>query len=176
MRFISARRYTVETTTFEECGSIRSLCWYAPDGELDAPAGFPALVIFYQTGRIRQMAWYSDGKLHRDHDMPANVFFNDSDREQIIHAIWYQHGQEHRDGDMPSSIHIEPETERICGLGFKRHGIGREEEGLPGELWIECDGTLVNGDEESIEVDLSHFAGNLPRPPPIGRPPFLGLG
>ena len=40
----------------------------------------------------------SDGKLHRDGDLPAQVWANGT-------QYWYQHGKMHRDGDLPAAIY-----------------------------------------------------------------------
>jgi hypothetical protein len=48
-------------------------------------------------GKYTVTEWRLDGKLHRDGDLPAQIYQNGSQK-------WYQHGLLHRDNDQPAMI------------------------------------------------------------------------
>lgn len=168
--------YTVKVEHLEGVDQIQSLEWYDGDGKRGAPGDLPSRVSFYRSGNIRRMIWDDNDQIHRGNDLPASIGFKDSAALEILDASWHQHDEEHREGDMPSSIFIDPDDGRVCGLGFKKRGIGRDEEGLPGYVWINSDGSMENEDGEPMDCDLSRFQGDLPRPPPARRPPFIAPG
>jgi len=45
--------------------------------------------------------WYKDGELHRDDDLPAEIW------EGGTIVRWYRHGYIHRDGDLPAEVYSE---------------------------------------------------------------------
>lgn len=176
MNFFQSENYHVETTEYESTGTIHSINWFDSKGVVAAPRGLPASVHFHPSGNIARMAWFEAGVLHRGNDLPAQIALQDSESLEILNATWYWRGYEHRDGDLPSSIHIDHSDGRVCGLGFMKNGVGRDNEGLPGIFWINADGKMFNADEEPVEVNLTRFSEGLPRPPPISRPVFLAPG
>lgn len=168
--------YSVEIIYFSDTDRIHEMKWHDSDGKAGAPADFPSRIYFYLSGNIERMIWECQDQMHRDGDLPANIGFKDSATLEILDASWHRHDDEHRDGDLPSSIYIDPEDGRVCCLGFKRHGVGRDDEGLPGYVWINSDGSMEDQDGEPMHCDLSRFGGDLPRPPSTDRPPFFAPG
>jgi len=67
--------------------------WYK-DGKLHRDDDLPALI--YADGR---QYWYKDGKLHRD-GLPAVIYAGG-------HQEWWKDGNPHRDGDFPAVIYPE---------------------------------------------------------------------
>ena len=53
--------------------------------------------------------WFLDGKLHREHDLPALIRDNGT-------LVWYQYGQMHREHDKPALINFDG-TRRWCQWG-----------------------------------------------------------
>jgi len=68
--------------------------------------------------------WYQNGKIHRDNDLPAIIYYDgtqewfqngelnrDNDLPALIYSygtkVWYKNGQRHRDNDMPAVIHYD---------------------------------------------------------------------
>lgn len=89
--------------------------------------------------------WYdSDGKLHRDGDLPAFVYLDGTQE-------WYQHGDEHRDGDLPAQVFAD-------GTQFWfKHRKWHRDGGLPAIIYT--DGTM--------EWYTDHkYMGNQDDPPP----------
>ena len=169
------RSFNVTATYYSDTGSLESLTWRNDIGQKEAPGGFPARVFFYRSGNIRQLFWYKADKLHRDNDLPADLGFKNNSRLEINWALWAQDGKEHRDGDLPSAISIDDEDGRVSMLQFCRYG---EECGIgnkPYFIWINPDGTTEDESGNPIDVDLSEYDGDLPRPPPFGRRPFPEL-
>lgn len=169
-------RYYVDITYFSGSDQIHKMQWRDSEGKLGSPAHFPSGIHFYRSGNVERLIWKRHDQIHRDRDLPAKIVFKDSTALEVIDASWHLHGEEHRDGDLPSWISIDPDDGRVCGLGFKRHGVGRDDVGLPGYVWINADGSMEDEDGQPIECDLSRFEGDLPRPPPATRPPFLAPG
>lgn len=157
---------------------LSSLHFYNDKREFDSPGQgqLPANIIFYPSGNVREMWWYRDGVHHRENDLPAFIEFADNPNNQIIHASWHMNGQEHREGDLPSTIMVCEYTNEVTLLQFRRHGADHSIDGLPPYIWINCDGSTEDEDGKPIEVDLSRYHGDLPRPPKTTIPPFFQPG
>jgi hypothetical protein len=68
--------------------------------------------------------WFdSDGKPHRDGDLPAVVYPCDA-------QIWYQHGKIHREGDLPAVVYADG-TQVWC-----QHGEMHRDGDLPAVVWL----------------------------------------
>lgn len=168
--------FSVEITYYSGTDQVHEMEWRDSEGKAGAPSNFPSEVYFYRSGNVERMIWKHQGQMHRDGDLPANIGFKDSASLEILDASWHQHGEEHRDGDLPSWICIDPDDGRVCGLSFKTHDVGRDEEGLPGYVWLNADGSMEDEDGQPMDCDLSRFEGDLPRPQAATRPPFLAPG
>jgi hypothetical protein len=59
--------------------------------------------------------WYKDGKLHRDDDLPAEIWNHGT----ILR--WYRHGYIHRDGDLPAEVYSEKNHIQIWRQFNKMH-------------------------------------------------------
>ena len=175
MRLRDKLTYTVDIIEYKGSDNLFKMVFKAPNGYTEGPGNFPAEVDFHPSGNVKLMAWKDRGKPHRDDDKPAILTFVDRPGLLIESASWYQHGEMHRAGMLPCWIHIDTENDRVNGLMFLRHGVSREDEGLPSYVWIEPDGTTVDEGGHPIECDLSRFGDHLPRPPAVELPPFLAL-
>ena len=51
----------------------------------------------YKIDEYGNQLWYKNGKLHRDNDLPAEIYPNGS-------QCWYKNGKRHRDNDLPAII------------------------------------------------------------------------
>ena len=86
----------------------------------------------------------SDGKPHRDGDLPAHVWEDGG-------QLWYQHGKYHRDGDLPAVVYADGEQVWL------QHGETHRGNNLPAV--IHPDGTMFwyeNGEK----------TGDQDNPPP----------
>jgi hypothetical protein len=63
--------------------------WFR-NGKLHRENDLPAVIHFDGTQK-----WYLDGKLHRDNDLPAIMDANGN-------QAWFQNGELHRDNDLPA--------------------------------------------------------------------------
>ena len=163
-------KYSVEQVNYPGAEKLRALRWFNSNGQKEAPAGLPAHIEFYPSGNVREMYWYKADKLHRENDLPAHVSFKDSPDDEVTWAVWSINGKEHREGDLPSCIKIDENDGRVCVLGFCRHGENSGAGSLPHYIWINPDGSTEDDGGYPIDVDLSRFQGELPRPPPIALP------
>ena len=48
--------------------------------------------------------WFINGKLHRDQDKPAFIWYSVSKKSNQKSKYWYQNGELHREGDQPAVI------------------------------------------------------------------------
>lgn len=165
--------YRVEVLKKKETDKLRYIRWFKPNGQSEGPGDLPAEISFYPSGNIERMTWFQAGFIHRDGDRPANIIFKDNPDYEVKWAVWYQYGKEHRDGHRPSGIMIDEEDGRVCLLQFCHQNIGRDNEGLPGFVWIEADGSTVDEDGYPIDFDLSRLGEELPQPPKVVPPPIL---
>ena len=69
--------------------------WFDSDGKRHRDGDLPA-VVYAEGGQ----GWYQHGKLHRDGDLPAVV-------EAEGAQGWFQHGVIHRDGDLPAMVGLD---------------------------------------------------------------------
>ena len=65
----------------------------------------PAIIEYYENGKISSEKWYRNGKMHRDGDLPASVgYFTNGN---ISSEKWYQNDKLHRSsegGDLPALV------------------------------------------------------------------------
>lgn len=169
------KRYIVEVIEQGDDDCLESLQWLNSDGAIEAPDDFPAEVSFYPSGNIEQMIWRRAGQIHRDNDQPANITLKDTPNLEVLSASWHMDGMDHREGELPSAVYFDQQDGRIRGFEFRKFGQGREDEGLPGYVWINDDGSTENEDGEPVAFDTARFCGELAQPPPVQRAPFLGL-
>ena len=57
---------------------------------------------FYTNGSIKEEHWHKDGKLHREGDKPADIWYRKDG--SIRHELWYKDGKLHREADKPAVI------------------------------------------------------------------------
>jgi len=88
----------------------------------DYPEFMFAMIVVYMRGKYQ--AWYRDGKVHREGDLPAviegdicewyknGVLHREGDNPAVIvvdddgddYKLWYKNGVLHRDGDNPAYV------------------------------------------------------------------------
>ena len=175
MRNIISRKYILDVSENKTTGNLQTLRCLNRDGQKEAPGDLPSEVEFYPSGNVKRMTWHRADKKHRDHDCPANLLFKDTPSFEVTSASWHQQGKEHREGAVPSHIMIDENDGRVCLMQFCRHGEECSVDGLPPYIWINADGSTEDEGGYPIDVDLSRFQGELPRPPPVTPPPFLTL-
>ena len=52
----------------------------------------------FETHPTGTMFWCKNGKLHREKDLPAIIYYNGD-------MYWYKNGERHREKDLPAIIH-----------------------------------------------------------------------
>jgi antitoxin component YwqK of YwqJK toxin-antitoxin module len=68
----------------------------------------PAIVHYYNDGKVRWKGWYKNGICHRSHpndDLPAEIFYYDDGK--IRYEVWLKNGKFHRyhpNEDLPAII------------------------------------------------------------------------
>ena len=167
MKEFIEKNFILKQIESEATGKLDTLRCLNQNGQREAPGDLPAEIDFYPSGNVRRMGWYQTDQLHRDNDLPANLIFKDTPDFEVTWAVWYQRGQKHRSHGLPSSIQIDEDDGRVRGLGFCHHG---KPSGVAGEfafVCIEPDGSTVSEGGDPIDIDLSPFHGELPRPPPF---------
>ena len=87
--------------------------WFK-NGQLHRDNDLPAVIHINGTQK-----WYQDGKLHRDNDLPAIIYADGQE-------VWFQNGKLHRDNDLPAVIDSK---------GSQMRYICCQKNGLSDELW-----------------------------------------
>ena len=57
---------------------------------------------FFEDGSISSEYWHKDGKLHREGDKPAFIWYHEDG--SILQERWFKDNQRHREGDKPAFI------------------------------------------------------------------------
>ena len=94
----------------------------------------------------KQRAYWldSDGKYHRDGDLPAHVWANGDQN-------WYRHGKNHRDGDLPAIVYADGEQIWV------QHGAVRRDNNLP---------AVIHPDGAMVWYENGEKTGDQDNPPP----------
>lgn len=87
--------------------------WFK-DGELHRDNDLPAVIHINGTQK-----WYQNGKLHRNNDLPAIIYADGQE-------VWFQNGKLHRDNDLPAVVDSK---------GSRMRYICCRNNGLSNELW-----------------------------------------
>ena len=106
------------------------------------------IIKIYPDG-IKIYKWYNNkGKLHRDNDLPAQIWYKED--VTLIEKHWFQNGKKHRIGG-PATIWYDRKgnIEEECWYQYgKKHRING-----PAEIWYYEDGSIggkywhLNGEE-----------------------------
>ena len=90
----------------------------------------------------RSKTWLTNGKLHRDNDLPALIMQNNT-------KIWYQHGKIHRNNDLPAQIWSD-------GLKtWNQYGLQHRDNDLPAEI-------STRGTQRWYQYGKLHRSGGKP--------------
>lgn len=79
-------------TKYDDNGNLKAYIWYS-NGKIHRDDDLPAIV--FASG-LQQ--WYKNGKLHRDNDKPAHI-------HPSGHIVYYKQGRLHRNADFPAMLH-----------------------------------------------------------------------
>lgn len=112
--------------------------------------------------------------MHRDHDRPAAIYFDDVGRPTMW--TWHRNGKLHRDGDKPAEIgFFDGSLEALAGIGFFKDGVPTRNGGGEPTFEFDLDGTAYSSDGEIVHFDGFQECW-LPNPVPnlnILQPFFL---
>jgi hypothetical protein len=82
--------------------------WINELGDLHSFLCHPALLYFSNNnglfGELTGKGWYKKGVVHRDKNLPAEIFYKNG---QIEVESWYKKGLKHRGGGLPAYIEYE---------------------------------------------------------------------
>jgi hypothetical protein len=92
----------------------------------------PAVIYYDLNRKVVSQDWYKKGELHRDRDLPAEIFYCS---EQITKKKWYKKGELHRDGDLPSSIEYDIYNQQVIVQEWYKKGELHRDVDLPAEIY-----------------------------------------
>jgi hypothetical protein len=113
--------------------------WYNEYEELHSILGHPAIVNYYD-GEVAEKAWFENGLLNRDRDLPASI---DYVHEKMTCQYWFKKNCSHRDGDKPADI-IYDENGKIIEEWWYKNDLQHRDGNKP---------TVINYDEKG-EITL----------------------
>lgn len=115
--------YTTETVYSDETGlPLRQLTWL--DGELQSPPDdTPAQILFDESGRVREMVWWDQGKEHRDPKKGPAIIEVDPDSGTHTMERYKVAGKTSRSTSEPAFICRNRENGEITRLKFYLNGV-----------------------------------------------------
>lgn len=89
--------------------------WQNQFGELHHPLGQQAIRTWdAESGELTSELYYRNGRLHRDGDEPAEIYYEPGFHEPIaIQQTWYQDGVQSRANGLPSRTRTDAGTEVV---------------------------------------------------------------
>lgn len=96
-------------TKYDDNGNVQAYIWYS-NGKIHRDDDLPAIIF---ANGLHQ--WYKNGKLHRDGDKPAHVYL-------CGHIAYFKEGKLHRNADFPAFLHPDGSSDFLChGQLWKEH-------------------------------------------------------
>ena len=100
----------------------------------------------YSNGSVRSEVWFEDGKVHRDNDMPAAIYYRKDG--SVKSEKWLNDDKCHRDNDKPALIYYHKDGS-IRSESWYKDGVPY----TPKE--DTCDGKTVEIDGKSYKLTLT---------------------
>jgi antitoxin component YwqK of YwqJK toxin-antitoxin module len=123
----------LEPSEIKSDGEYTTKCWFNKYGEFHSFFGQPSVITINNlTNEFWEKQWHKNGKLHREGNKPAVIYWNK--QGEISHLYFCKNGLFNGDGDLPALFVKYNKT--IIKYWYKENVLHRDNN-MPAELWYE---------------------------------------